>query len=69
MDNGIGLLVDCVCFFELYVIIRDKGIGLGFFIVKKIIEEYGGMLVLFDVFVFVGNEYFGVMVEIILFVL
>ncbi|WP_425038875.1 ATP-binding protein [Primorskyibacter sp. S187A] len=45
-DNGIGLPEDRAKLFEPYVTTRDKGTGLGLPIVKKIIEEHGGNLVL-----------------------
>ena len=47
-DNGIGLPEDRAKLFEPYVTTRDKGTGLGLPIVKKIIEEHGGSLVLDD---------------------
>ena len=47
-DNGIGLPQDRARLFEPYVTTRDKGTGLGLPIVKKIIEEHGGTLVLDD---------------------
>ncbi|WP_300517801.1 PAS domain-containing sensor histidine kinase [Aliiroseovarius sp.] len=47
-DNGIGLPEDRTRLFEPYVTTRDKGTGLGLPIVKKIIEEHGGSLVLED---------------------
>lgn len=43
-DNGIGLPEDISKLFEPYVTTRDKGTGLGLPIVKKIIEEHGGVL-------------------------
>ncbi|MCL3883658.1 PAS domain-containing sensor histidine kinase [Marivita sp. GX14005] len=45
-DNGIGLPDDTSRLFEPYVTTREKGTGLGLPIVKKIIEEHGGTLVL-----------------------
>lgn len=45
-DNGIGLPADRSKLFEPYVTTREKGTGLGLPIVKKIIEEHGGTLVL-----------------------
>jgi two-component system nitrogen regulation sensor histidine kinase NtrY len=45
-DNGIGLPEDRARLFEPYVTTREKGTGLGLPIVKKIIEEHGGTLVL-----------------------
>ncbi|TRD15724.1 sensor histidine kinase NtrY-like [Palleronia caenipelagi] len=47
-DNGIGLPEDRSRLFEPYVTTRDEGTGLGLPIVKKIIEEHGGTLVLTD---------------------
>jgi two-component system nitrogen regulation sensor histidine kinase NtrY len=47
-DNGIGLPEDRAKLFEPYVTTRAKGTGLGLPIVKKIIEEHGGSLVLED---------------------
>ncbi len=48
MDNGIGLPEDRARLFEPYVTTRNEGTGLGLPIVKKIIEEHGGTLVLDD---------------------
>lgn len=47
-DSGIGLPENRARLFEPYVTTRDKGTGLGLPIVKKIIEEHGGSLVLTD---------------------
>ncbi len=47
-DNGIGLPEDRSRLFEPYVTTRAAGTGLGLPIVKKIIEEHGGSLVLTD---------------------
>jgi two-component system nitrogen regulation sensor histidine kinase NtrY len=47
-DNGIGLPEDRAKLFEPYVTTRDKGTGLGLPIVKKIIDEHGGSLILTD---------------------
>jgi two-component system nitrogen regulation sensor histidine kinase NtrY len=47
-DNGIGLPADRARLFEPYVTTRAKGTGLGLPIVKKIIEEHGGELILDD---------------------
>ncbi len=47
-DNGIGLPEDRSRLFEPYVTTRAEGTGLGLPIVKKIIEEHGGTLVLAD---------------------
>ena len=60
-DNGIGLPEDRARLFEPYVTTRDKGTGLGLPIVKKIIEEHGGSLVLEDAPVFGGGEQPGAM--------
>ena len=60
-DNGIGLPVDRARLFEPYVTTREKGTGLGLPIVKKIIEEHGGSLVLEDAPIFDGNHHFGAM--------
>lgn len=45
-DNGIGLPDDVAALFEPYVTTRDKGTGLGLPIVRKIIEEHDGTLML-----------------------
>ncbi|WP_245752555.1 sensor histidine kinase NtrY-like [Poseidonocella pacifica] len=47
-DNGIGLPEDRARLFEPYVTTREKGTGLGLPIVRKIIEEHGGTLLLED---------------------
>lgn len=47
-DTGIGLPEDRERLFEPYVTTRDKGTGLGLPIVKKIIEDHGGTLILRD---------------------
>lgn len=47
-DNGIGLPADRAKLFEPYVTTRSGGTGLGLPIVRKIIEEHGGMLDLVD---------------------
>ncbi|MDJ0630397.1 MAG: PAS domain-containing sensor histidine kinase [Rhodobacter sp.] len=47
-DNGVGLPADRARLFEPYVTTREKGTGLGLPIVKKIIEEHGGTLILTD---------------------
>ncbi|MGR3617096.1 MAG: ATP-binding protein [Paracoccaceae bacterium] len=60
-DNGIGLPEDRARLFEPYVTTRDEGTGLGLPIVKKIIEEHGGSLVLEDALVFDGQDHFGAM--------
>jgi two-component system nitrogen regulation sensor histidine kinase NtrY len=64
MDNGTGLPPDRSRLFEPYVTTREKGTGLGLPIVKKIIEEHGGTLILTDAPVFAGNTHAGAMAEI-----
>ncbi len=66
MDNGTGLPEDRSRLFEPYVTTREKGTGLGLPIVKKIIEEHGGTLILTDAPVFDGNAHAGAMAEIVL---
>jgi two-component system, NtrC family, nitrogen regulation sensor histidine kinase NtrY len=61
MDNGIGLPPDRARLFEPYVTTREKGTGLGLPIVKKIIEEHGGVLLLQDAPVFADNAHAGAM--------
>jgi two-component system nitrogen regulation sensor histidine kinase NtrY len=63
-DNGIGLPEDRARLFEPYVTTRAKGTGLGLPIVKKIIEEHGGTLVLTDAEMFGGTDHPGAMAEI-----
>lgn len=63
-DNGIGLPEDRARLFEPYVTTRTEGTGLGLPIVKKIIEEHGGSLILTDAPVFEGQSHFGAMAEI-----
>ena len=63
-DNGAGLPPDRSRIFEPYVTTREKGTGLGLPIVKKIIEEHGGTLILTDAPVFDGNTHAGAMAEI-----
>jgi two-component system nitrogen regulation sensor histidine kinase NtrY len=58
-DNGIGLPEDRTRLFEPYVTTRDKGTGLGLPIVKKIIEEHGGSLVLDDATPFAAGAHAG----------
>jgi two-component system, NtrC family, nitrogen regulation sensor histidine kinase NtrY len=60
-DNGIGLPEDRARLFEPYVTTRSEGTGLGLPIVKKIIEEHGGSLVLEDAPVFTGQNRYGAM--------
>ena len=64
VDNGTGLPPDRSRLFEPYVTTREKGTGLGLPIVKKIIEEHGGTLILTDAPVFAGNDHAGAMAEI-----
>ncbi len=63
-DNGIGLPVDRARLFEPYVTTREKGTGLGLPIVKKIIEEHGGTLVLTDAEPFEDGARFGARAEV-----
>jgi len=58
-DNGIGLPQDRAKLFEPYVTTRDKGTGLGLPIVKKIIEEHGGVLRLDDAEPIGGTQHVG----------
>ncbi|WP_245155613.1 sensor histidine kinase NtrY-like [Paracoccus ravus] len=48
VDNGPGLPEDRSRLFEPYVTMKQGGTGLGLPIVKKIVEEHGGQLVLTD---------------------
>jgi two-component system nitrogen regulation sensor histidine kinase NtrY len=65
-DNGIGLPEDRSRLFEPYVTTRSKGTGLGLPIVKKIIEEHGGTLVLTDAAPLDGSGQTGARAEITL---
>ncbi len=60
-DNGIGLPEDRAKLFEPYVTTRDSGTGLGLPIVKKIIEEHGGTLMLEDAPLFDADDHAGAM--------
>jgi two-component system, NtrC family, nitrogen regulation sensor histidine kinase NtrY len=61
-DNGVGLPEDRSRLFEPYVTTRAKGTGLGLPIVKKIVEEHGGSLILTDAEPFYdGSAHFGAM--------
>ncbi|MDB6180070.1 PAS domain-containing sensor histidine kinase [Paracoccus fistulariae] len=48
IDNGPGLPADRSRLFEPYVTMKSTGTGLGLPIVKKIVEEHGGSLILTD---------------------
>lgn len=63
-DNGVGLPEDRLRLFEPYVTTRAKGTGLGLPIVKKIIEEHGGTLVLLDAPPFAKGAHHGAMARI-----
>ena len=63
-DNGIGLPADRARLFEPYVTTRSSGTGLGLPIVKKIIEEHGGTLVLTDADPFENGARVGARAEI-----
>ena len=63
-DNGIGLPPDRSRLFEPYVTTRAKGTGLGLPIVKKIIEEHGGALMLTDAPAFTEGAHQGALAEI-----
>ena len=65
-DNVIGLPEDRSRLFEPYVTTREKGTGLGLPIVKKIIEEHGGTLVLTDAEPLDGSGQIGARAEITL---
>ena len=63
-DNGAGLPADRSRLFEPYVTTRAKGTGLGLPIVRKIIEEHGGTLVLTDAEPFEPGAHRGALAEI-----
>ncbi|MEP5759453.1 MAG: ATP-binding protein, partial [Litoreibacter sp.] len=63
-DNGVGLPEDRSRLFEPYVTTRSEGTGLGLPIVKKIIEEHGGSLVLKDAEPLDGSGHIGACAEI-----
>ena len=63
-DNGPGLPPDRARLFEPYVTTKEKGTGLGLPIVKKIIEEHGGTLILTDAPLFDGCTHAGALAEI-----
>ncbi|MEJ6707400.1 MAG: PAS domain-containing sensor histidine kinase [Amylibacter sp.] len=66
-DNGMGLPAENRSrLFEPYVTHRDNGTGLGLPIVKKIIEEHGGTLELFDAPPFDETGRVGAMARIVL---
>jgi two-component system nitrogen regulation sensor histidine kinase NtrY len=65
-DNGTGLPPDRARLFEPYVTTREKGTGLGLPIVKKIIEEHGGSLILTDAVPFFAGAHNGAMAVITL---
>jgi two-component system nitrogen regulation sensor histidine kinase NtrY len=65
-DNGIGLPEDRSRLFEPYVTTRAQGTGLGLPIVKKIIEEHGGTLILTDAEPLDGSGQIGARAEITL---
>ncbi len=62
-DNGIGLPEDRARLFEPYVTTRSSGTGLGLPIVKKIIEEHGGTLILTDAEPLDGSGHVGARAE------
>lgn len=63
-DNGVGLPEDRSRLFEPYVTTRSAGTGLGLPIVKKIIQEHGGMLTLRDAEPFTPGGHTGACAEI-----
>ncbi len=63
-DNGIGLPSDRARLFEPYVTTRAGGTGLGLPIVKKIVEEHGGALILTDAPAFGPDGHRGARAEI-----
>ena len=65
-DNGVGLPADRARLFEPYVTTREKGTGLGLPIVRKIIEEHDGTLVLEDAVPFARDGHRGAMAVVVL---
>ncbi len=65
-DNGVGLPEDRERLFEPYVTTREKGTGLGLPIVKKIVEEHGGTLLLTDADPLDATDHSGARAEITL---
>ncbi|PZQ48594.1 MAG: PAS domain-containing sensor histidine kinase [Rhodovulum sulfidophilum] len=65
-DNGRGLPEDPSRLFEPYVTHRAKGTGLGLPIVKKIVEEHDGTLVLLPARMFEGGDHVGALARITL---
>ena len=63
-DNGVGLPEDRSGLFEPYVTTRSSGTGLGLPIVKKIVEEHGGDLILTDAIPFAPDASAGARAEI-----
>ncbi|MDG2405413.1 MAG: ATP-binding protein, partial [Paracoccaceae bacterium] len=63
-DNGIGVPSDRSRLFEPYVTTREKGTGLGLPIVKKIIEDHGGVLSLQTAPAFADESHAGAMMYI-----
>ena len=58
-DNGVGLPEDRTKLFEPYYTTRAEGTGLGLPIVKKIVEDHGGTLVLDTAEMFEGCTHHG----------
>ena len=66
IDNGIGLPKNINRLFEPYVTIKKEGTGLGLPIVKKIIEDHLGSLLLIPGKKLKGSDHFGAEAKIIL---